>query len=187
MNTTLATSIALGASIVWAGVAILKFPSSAEMDILRDMLWKRYLGKDYPTYAVGDRHDADRLMGYAERVIDRQINKARGILPFNSIVIAAFSYERAQLLQKTPTIFNNVDVRFMLIFAMGLLAVSSFLCLLLMLVRFGAVADYGSFTAEIAKTVHVVRKRAIVLEIAVVLSFVALAIGALMIGTVELV
>ena len=94
---------------------------------------------------------------YGEPIIDRQINKARGILPFNSIVIAAFSFERTRL----PNLLRilNVDINIMLLLTMALLAASSILCLLLMLVRFGPVADYESYSAEIASTVHIIKKR----------------------------
>jgi hypothetical protein len=186
VNTTLATSIAIGAAIIWSVIATVRFPGS--MGLLRDTLWMRYLNKVYPNYLATDANDrtgADRLISYAERIIDRQINKARGILPFNSIVIAAFGFERGQV-DKSLTVLNNVDVRFMLVIAMALLALSSLLCLLLMLVRFGPIASYAGFAAEINSTVHVVRQRSIVLEVAVICSFVALVVGALMIGLIEL-
>lgn len=91
-----------------------------------------------------DRTGGDRLISYAERIIDRQINKARGILPFNSIVIAAFGFERGEI-DEGLTVLNNVDVRFMLVLAMALLALSSLLCLGLMLVRLARLLAMRSF------------------------------------------
>jgi hypothetical protein len=188
VNTTLAASIVIGVALVWSVIATLRFPGSTAINRLREDLWGRYLNKVYPAYVATDPNDrtgADRLISYAERIIDRQINKARGILPFNSIVIAAFGFERGQI-DKSLTVLNNVDVRFMLVLAMALLAVSSLLCLVLMLVRFGPPASYAVFATEIQSTIHLVRQRSVVLEVAVICSIVALVVGALMIGLIEL-
>jgi hypothetical protein len=188
MNTTLAASIAIGVALVWSLIATLRFPGFVAINQLRDDLWRRYLDKVYPDYLATDPNDrtgADRLISYAERIIDRQINKARGILPFNSIVIAAFGFERGEIAEGL-TVLNNVDVRFMLILAMALLALSSLLCLGLMLVRFGPLASYAVFSTEIHSTIHVVWQRSVVLEVAVICSIVALVIGALLIGLIEL-
>jgi hypothetical protein len=46
--------------------------------------------------AMFDRYPNDRksdAVAYTDRVVDRQINKARGILPFNSILIAILALE----------------------------------------------------------------------------------------------
>ena len=188
MNTTLAASIAVGVALVWSVIATLRFPGVVATNTLRDNLWRRYLDKAYPNYVANDPNDrtgADRLVSYAERIIDRQINKARGILPFNSIVIAAFGFERGQI-DQSLTVLNNVDVRFMLVLAMALLALSSLLCLVLMLVRYGPLASYAVFAAEIQSTIHLIRQRSVVLEVAIICSIVALVVGALMIGLIEL-
>jgi hypothetical protein len=186
VNTTLAASIAIGVALVWSVIATLRFPGVVATNTLRDNLWRRYLDKAYPNYVATDPNDrtgADRLVSYAERIIDRQINKARGILPFNSIVIAAFGFERGQI-DQSLTVLKNVDVRFMLVLAMALLALSSLLCLVLMLVRYGP--SYAAFAAEIQSTIHLVRQRSVVLEVAIICSIVALVVGALMIGLIEL-
>lgn len=60
------------------------------------------------------------------------------------------------------------------------------MCLGLMLVRFGPLASYAVFSAELHSTIHVVWQRSVVLEVAVISSIVALLIGALMIGLIEL-
>jgi hypothetical protein len=188
MNTTLAASIAIGVALVWSVIATLRFPGFVAINQLRDSLWRRYLDKVYPDYLATDPNDragADRLISYAERIIDRQINKARGILPFNSIVIAAFGFERGEI-DEGLTVLNNVDVRFMLVLAMALLALSSLLCLGLMLVRFGPLASYAVFSTEIHSIIHVVWQGSVVLEVAVICSIVALLIDALMIGLIEL-
>ena len=74
----------------------------------------------------------------------------------------------------------------MLVLAMALLALSSLLCLVLMLVRYGPLASYAVFAAEIQSTIHLIRQRSVVLEVAIICSIVALVVGALMIGLIEL-
>jgi hypothetical protein len=50
----------------------------------------------------------------------------------------------------------------------------------------GPLASYAVFSTEIHSTIHVVWQRSVVLEVAVICSIVALLIGALMIGLIEL-
>jgi hypothetical protein len=99
-------------------------------------------------------------------------------------VIAAFSFERTRL----PNLLRilNVDINIMLLLTMALLAASSILCLLLMLVRFGPVADYESYSAEIASTVHIIKKRSVVPEISTILSLAAVILGIVLIAIIEL-
>jgi hypothetical protein len=172
--------------ILCLAVALGMFPSHTQLEQIKNGLWNRSLNKAYPTFDANDDKDraaADRVIGYVERVIDRQINKARGILPFNSLVIAAFGFERTKL---TPHLqIHNVDINVMLLFAMALLAASGIICLWLMLVRFGAAADYGSYTTELTGSLGVIKKRAVLLEIATVLSLWAVALGLALIASIE--
>jgi hypothetical protein len=51
--------------------------------------WVRYAREK----KLDDEEIADRLISYLDRLVDRHINKARGILPFNSILLAVFTFE----------------------------------------------------------------------------------------------
>jgi hypothetical protein len=168
-------------------VALLKFPGDTQLDEIIGGLWKRSLNEDFPNPAVMDekkRAEADRIIGYGERVVDRVINKARGILPFNSIVIAAFSFERTRL-GANPLRLLNVNIDAMILLSMALLAASSILCLWLMLVRFGSITDYASYANEIKSTIRFVKKRAVTLEVATILSLAAVILGIVLIAIIE--
>ncbi|SRR5258708_1903070 len=187
MGTTIVIVLIGFLTLVVALIAISRFPRDTELVLIRNVLWNRYLNQPFPTYdptTASSRQEVDRLIGYLERVVDRQINKARGILPFNSIIIAAFSFERTHL---PPALtISHLDINALLLATMALLVISSALCLILFLVRWGTSADY-EFEAEVRNTVGLVRGRSKVLEFATVLSFIALVGGAALIAAVELV
>jgi hypothetical protein len=81
MCTILFIVVWFGLTLIGIAVALWMIPGTTQLEAIKKGLWKRGVGKDFPDYAVGDRQDADRVISYVEKIIDRQINKARGILP----------------------------------------------------------------------------------------------------------
>ena len=124
----------------------------------------------------------DRLVAYADRIIDRQINKARGILPFNSIIMTVLSIERSRL--QVP---NDVQtwisivpywlptgVFFVILIALG---ISSGFCLMLFLVHWGPNDGYATFQDEFDRTLDLISRRSIKIQWATVLSEACLFVG----------
>jgi hypothetical protein len=181
-------AISLGV-ILWSYVMIKRFPDTTEMGKIKNGIWQRYTKDDFPSTAPGVKNQkdgADAAISYAERVIDRQINKARGILPFNSIVIAAFGLERTKL-QAGHEVLFNVNITSLLLFAMFGLAVSSVLCLALFFVRWAKSETYGFFHYELESTLDVLLKRSKIIEVATIISLSSLIVGGAVIGLIELV
>jgi hypothetical protein len=143
-------------------------------------LWGRYhLGTAF------DVGNADRLITYVERIVDRQINKARGILPFNSIIIGVLSFERYRLDTQHGT-YAGFDLVILLLFTMLCLGISSYLCLWLFLVRWGKDENYGAFDMELKSTLFLIRWRSILIECATIISAWTLIFSAILIPLVEL-
>jgi hypothetical protein len=178
-------AIAIGTAAI-GGWMLRGLPSKSRANAIKETLWDRRGA----TAAAADRTDirhGDQMITYLERVIDRQINKARGILPFNSIIIAFLAIERARISYG----FDDAEPVHRLILA-GLfaamvgLAVSSLLCLLLFLVRWGEAADYASFGSEVHWTVHALRRRSRIIECAVILSIGSLLLSGAVVFMAEL-
>jgi hypothetical protein len=70
--------------------------SKKDVYSFRNHIWYRYTGKEYPCDKDVNIQNLDRASAYMERVIDRIINKARGTLPFNSILLVIVGIERAE-------------------------------------------------------------------------------------------
>jgi hypothetical protein len=156
---------------------------TAQVVSIRNVLKNRYFPKTSEgTVDKSNPRSLEPLIGYLERVIDRQINKARGILPFNSVIIAAFSIERSRL--SGPQVFWHVDLIAMLWFVIALLAVSSFLCLRLFRVRWGTPEDY-EFENEVDRTAEMIGERSKTIEWATILSEISLGVGAALIVVIE--
>jgi hypothetical protein len=74
---------------LWAHAMTRQFPAPAHLHVINNAIWKRYTRSDLPTGPIpvdSQPERADGVIAYVERIVDRQINKARGILPFNSII-----------------------------------------------------------------------------------------------------
>jgi hypothetical protein len=110
----------------------------------------------------------DRAIIYNERIIDRIINKARGILPFNSILIA--------LLAGTNSYFNLAGqvYKFMVAGAIICLLFSSLAALKLFAVQWGHAAEYGDFRKEFDRTIEIARARSWWLQFSIGFSVLAL-------------
>jgi hypothetical protein len=156
-------------------------------DAFRNKLLMRYCGKtdDAEVDHRSEVGNVDRLIAYLERMVDRELNKARGILPFNSLIMTIMSIEINRLK------FNWNDVQllhiqflWMAYIVIVLLAISSLLCLNLFLIHWGEPGDY-SFSGEVRGTIQVLKRRAIVLEIAVWISIASLFIGVIVVSMGE--
>jgi hypothetical protein len=148
-----------------------RFRNADKLQEFKKALWKRTVGKEFPNYAPDDKEDrqsGERVVAYADRVIDRQINKTRGILPFNSIIIAVLSIERNRL--PVPEDFQSVLTITAFVLVLAGLVISSLLCLALFLVHWGDSGRYATFDAEFEDTVTLINKRSVNIEWATVLS-----------------
>jgi hypothetical protein len=159
-----------------------KFVGSTPTTDFRKALWYRYTGLDYSALTAQEERaerstpqggtvprvpmqDADRAIAYIDRVMDRQINKARGILPFNSILLAILSFGSVHL----------GDAKWLVA---GLLVVSSLFCFLMFPVQWAKGSEpYSSFSKELADSVETARWRSIFIEIAIWTSAAALVIA----------
>ena len=155
-----------------------------DLDELKDILWKRSTGDDPAEDNAASIQNGDRAVAYADRIIDRQINKARGILPFNSIIMAALSIERSRIpapglndLLSWTSIVNYwipTGCFFVIVVILGL---SSWYCLLLFLVRWAPSDEYTNFRAEFYRTFDLINKRSRRIQLATVLSATSLFVG----------
>lgn len=126
--------------------------------------------------AVKKIPEADRALTYVERVIDRQINKVRGLLTFGGILIIAI-----KTLHPTDSADNLSQI--LISIANACVWTAVIICLRLFFVHLNLQLDRSDFAAEIDETVEVIRKRTILIQIAVGLSLIsvfALALNALL-------
>jgi hypothetical protein len=146
---------------------------------VKTALWTRYRGTD--------PKDGDRAVAYAERVVDRQINKLRGVLSFDALIMAFLSLERARI----PAVQHHWDLPswelLLLTVAILLLALSSCLCLRVFRVHWGATDAYEEFEKELTQIVQLVADRSAAVARAVSLSIIALIAAIICFGLVEFV
>ena len=100
--------------------------------------------------------DGDRAVAYADRIIDRQLNKARGVLTFDSILVAS------------SKIGSTTDR-----LTMGMAALSALICLVLLWVYWGSPSQYQSYLSEVSETIPTIRKRTFILAAAIALAIAA--------------
>ena len=189
MCTFIAMGVLAAGVIMWASIMTARFPGTTQLSEIRNGFWERCTGEPFPTTAVDARaqnEKADRVIAYIERVVDRQINKVRGILPFNSIIIAVFSFENAKLQPPHDPVIFNVNVRWLMLFVILGLAISNALCLKLFFVRWATAREYAFFHNEFANGLDVILRRSKVTEWAIIISFTALITGAVLVALIEL-
>lgn len=136
----------------------------------RNVWWMRYAREK----KLDDKEIADRLISYLDRVVDRHINKARGILPFNSILLAVFTFEANRFASARAYLLSPIA---------GLL-VSSALCLSMFFVYWQRDV-YASWPSEVDFSVQKVIKTSIKIEWAAWISLFCMLIGALVIAILE--
>jgi hypothetical protein len=148
---------------------ILEIPFGAALAQFRDHIWNRYTGAVYPAKGNATVGDLDRGQAYMERIVDRQINKARGVLPFNSILLTLNSLNIADLssYQDQPIFAILKWTEYTTLLG---LSISSILLLELFWVHWGPVGHYGTPASEMDATAKIVRDRSVVLDGALVLS-----------------
>ncbi len=123
----------------------------------------------------------DAAVAYVDRIVDRQLTKARGILAFDGLMLAFLGLTA----RSATTLDISMAHRASVLLLMGLLAASSAICLNLFRARWGYVADFTTFSREIAATLALTRRRSFWIERTVRLSVLALAgIVVLVVATV---
>jgi hypothetical protein len=159
-----------------------KFKDLGELKKFKNILWRRGTVTSAVEGDATSVQSGDRLVAYADRIIDRQINKVRGILPFNSIIMTVLSIERSRLpvpndvLTWTSLVqyWLPTGVFFVILIVLG---ISSLLCLPLFLVHWGPNDDYETFQKEFDRTVELINKRSRNIQWATVLSEACLFVG----------
>jgi hypothetical protein len=159
-----------------------RFHDPEQVKNYRETVWNRGTVDGAKERDATFVQSGDRLVAYADRIVDRQINKARGILPFNSIIMTVLSIERSRL--QVP---NDVQtwisiipywlptgVFFVILVALG---ISSGLCLMLFLVHWGPNDGYATFRDEFDRTLDLISRRSIKIQWATVLSEACLFVG----------
>lgn len=123
----------------------------------------------------------DAAVAYVDRIIDRQLTKARGILAFDGLILAFLGLISHGVGTLDVVAHHQVPV----LLLMGLLAISSGICLFQFRARWGYVADFATFSREMAATLALARRRSVWIERTVRLSLLVLGgIVALLIATV---
>jgi len=129
---------------------------------------------DHPSYG-------DAAVAYVDRIVDRQLTKARGILSFDGLILAFLGLIARNTAKLDIATAHMVPV----LLLMGLLAGSSAICLFLFRARWGYVANFTTFSREIAATLALTRRRSYWIERTVRLSLLSLAgIVVLVVATV---
>ena len=183
--------VMLAAAIGYTASA--KGPSPTDVEQIRQRLWLRYnpestapAGAETGPAPLRGNGGEDRALVYVERVMDRQINKLRGVLSFDALIIAFLSVERTRL----PPAQDGADYAAACLFLMtgvlGLLVASSVMCLDLLRVRWSPPSNFDDFAREHATTVKLVAERTKTVERAVRLAEVGVLGAALTFCFVEL-
>lgn len=117
----------------------------------------------HPTYG-------DAAVAYVDRIIDRQLTKARGILAFDGLILTFLG-----LIARGPGLIDIAEGhRLPILLLMAQLGAASGICLFQFRARWGYVADLQTFSREIAATLELARSRSFWIERAVRLSLLAL-------------
>jgi len=118
---------------------------------------------EHPSYG-------DAAVAYVDRIVDRQLTKARGILSFDGLILAFLG-----LIARDNTKLDIAKAHMVpVLLLMGLLAGSSAICLFLFRARWGYVADLRTFSREMAATLALTRHRSYWIERTVRLSLLSL-------------
>jgi hypothetical protein len=150
----------------------------------RDTLWRRHTGEDFQNLTVDqeravvnsrpriDNKIGETLISIMGRITDRQINKARGILPFNSVLLAILAYEKDHLNQTNSLVL------------IALLSLSSLCCLFMFPVKWTRSDPSTSISKEFDGLVRIARQRSMLIECAIEASAAALIMVALAIAAI---
>lgn len=155
---------------IWAMLWFPDIPGGTEGH--HSALTARFETKGGETKAV-DAHPmmGDAAVAYVDRIIDRQLTKVRGILAFDGLILTFLGLVAG----RAPTQDITGQHHAPLLLLMGLLAASSGICLFQFRARWGYVADFATFSREIATTLALARRRSFWIERTVRLSLLVLA------------
>lgn len=108
----------------------------------------------------------ERVVSYVDRIVDRQINKVRGVLSFDALMLTFLG-----LLSRSG---SSIDVSAHhlapILTLMAALIAASTICLVQFRVRWGEVTDFETFSGEIKATLDLARRRSLWIERTVRLS-----------------
>ncbi len=155
------------------------FKDAEAHENFRNDLWRRAVPDNgNPTYQTS----ADRAVAHADRLVDRQINKVRGILPFNSIIMTVLGLERYRLSPHLLSVNPWGEIIYWLptsafLIVLILLGMSSMYCLELFRVNWNKNPGYGNFRDEFNSTVNLFNARCVSVTWAIVLSEASLFVG----------
>jgi hypothetical protein len=190
LTSTLAILLTAVFAVLYGFQEARTFKKTDELEKYKKALRDRNTINDTTTNHAARLQSDDRLVAYADRLVDRQINKARGILPFNSIIMTVLSIERNRLHAPSDPFSYMAVIPYWLptaVFLIILLALglSSWNCLSLFLVRWGEHNDYSDFKREFDRTINIVNRRTLRIQWATVLSEASLFIGLLLVVMIE--
>lgn len=157
----------LTAATIWAMTWFPDIPGGTEGH--HEALTARYEKSDDDGI---DEHPVlgDAAVAYVDRIVDRQLTKARGILAFDGLILAFLGLIARDTAKLDVAKTHMVPV----LLLMGLLAGSSAICLFLFRARWGYVADFRTFSREMAATLALTRQRSFWIERTVRLSLISL-------------
>lgn len=135
-------------------------------------LTARFEGKDEGDPPAVDQHPAygDAAVAYVDRIIDRQLTKVRGVLAFDGLILTFLGL----IARGTSPIDIGAGRGLPIALLMAQLGLASGICLFQFRARWGYVADFTTFSREIAATLALARRRSFWIERAVRLSLLAL-------------
>jgi hypothetical protein len=136
-------------------------------------LTERFKVKPSPTDENQRRADEERTE-YLYRVLDRQINKARGLLTYDALLFTALNFfSRASALTSDPRICGVSGVLVGRILALGACA----MLLLLLKISWGGAENYSSAEADFTGTLTTVWRRTYWVTVSLYVSIVATALA----------
>jgi hypothetical protein len=150
--------------IIVFGVAYAWGPDEAKIKQFTSYVWDRYKSTDVAS--------GERAIGYIYRDVDRQINKARGVLTFDALFLAVvrgyyLGPDEATLKAAAGDFWGTLFFYDPMCF----LVVAILICLYLFLVRWGGdMSEYSVFESEFRAAANILRWRTIWLHFAVFLS-----------------
>jgi hypothetical protein len=155
---------------IWlAGFVCRRFdlPIGEQLSKFRDIIWDRYNEHSIENNIIPNK---DRAIAYGERIIDRQINKARGILPFNSILLVLVGPARNGILIWEGTEISGLLLKILWAGTIFDLMISSILLLEIFTVFWGSISIYEDWKNEITTSFRLSRNRSVILDVAILLS-----------------
>jgi hypothetical protein len=149
---------------------VLRVPIGGQLGAFVNAIHDRYVGglqefQPTETHRAWFAQYGDRAVGYLERIVDRQINKARGILTFVVILIAVNGLLVSDVHSLSKVRPHLLMMKNLEHYIIGGLYISALLMLEFLWVRWGDPENYAMFTKEITESVKVIRKRSVIMNL----------------------